>query len=113
MTRGGYGVVQWSITSCIHGNAGQCSRFPCNLKTNVGGGSDGYGENGGNESSGGSQVDWQSYLQQAYGMSKFLSKKVTSFMGQDGKLGNGSQFIQIGDSIYDRSTGISYPKYKP
>ena len=111
MTRGGYGATTL-LSSCIHGSVGQCNRFPCNQKTWVDGGSDGNGSSG-NGSSGGSQVDWQSYLQLAYGMSKFLSKKVSSFMLQDGKLGHSTRFIQRGDSIYDISTGISYPKFKP
>lgn len=113
MTRGGYGA---SFYSGFGGAPQGWWDQPGDRKA---GDADGFGgtysqdavvvTNGGNKT----QSNWQSYLQQAYGMSKFLSKKVTSFMLQDGKLGNGSQFIQRGDSIYDRSTGISYPKYKP
>jgi hypothetical protein len=40
MTRGGYGATQ-STTSCMHGNAGQCDRYPCNVDTVGGGGSTG------------------------------------------------------------------------
>ena len=36
MTRGGYGAK--TRIACVHGNPGQCDRFPCNLTPYTGGG---------------------------------------------------------------------------
>jgi len=112
MTRGGYGASFYS------GSGGAPQGWWGQPGDRQAGDADGFGgtysqnavvvTNGGNET----QSNWQSFLKSTYYIgSKIFSNSPYRFLAQDGNLGNGSRFISRGDSIYDRSKGISYPKY--
>jgi len=117
MTRGGYGAGTPILSSCIHGSVGECNRFPCNLIDYSGGiGTNqtarllGFANWAANN---GIDLDGEAMKKFGQGIS-FLAKlrnlNPFTFLLQSEKLGSGSRYVRVGDSIIDRFTGKKYPK---